>query len=148
LILREPNIDLALIQILSPREIGHAAHLMTSREFDQVNLYEPVYVCGCSLGDPPAITNGNLSQITLTDFLVSAWAIFGNSGGGAFTADGKLLGIVYNIDGVPLLDGRVIPEPNRTRVIPGPLIHDWLKYNAIEFNMSNYRTVDFGTFFK
>jgi hypothetical protein len=51
------------------------------------------------LAKPPYVTNGNVSNLeTDGDQLqITAATIFGNSGGGVYTADGKLLGITRAI---------------------------------------------------
>lgn len=132
-VLSNDDLDLALIRVVSPQELGHASHLITPSEFDNVYLYQAVYVCGCSLGEPPSITNGNLSNVLFTRFLVSAWATFGNSGGGAFTVNGEILGIVNLMGSIRTPDGKIFPEPNRTSLIPSPVICVWLKENKINF---------------
>jgi S1-C subfamily serine protease len=126
---RDPNLDLALIQVDSPNIIGHASSLISEDDYDLVSLYDPVFACGCPLGEPPCITNGNISMITVNYFIVSAHSIFGNSGGGLFTPEGKILGLVNQIGGIKLSNGLILPEPNITHVIPAPLVRAWLSIN-------------------
>lgn len=132
-ILEDSDLDLALIKVVSSREIGHTSHLINPIDIIKITLYEPIFVCGCSLTGPPSITNGNLSNVTFSEFLVSAWATFGNSGGGAFTSDGEILGIVYKMGSIRTPDGQLYPEPNRTYLIPAPLVSQWLRHFQYDF---------------
>jgi len=134
IILRSDELDIALIEVISNDKIGEPVHLFDEKDLESIGRYEPVYVCGCSLGTSPAITNGNLSQINPSEYLVSAFAIFGNSGGGVFTSDCRLLGIARRIGGIQLPNGESQLLPNMTYLVPGVIIREWLAANKFDPN--------------
>lgn len=133
IVAKSPSLDLALIEINSVNTIGRPLQLYKEDDLDNISLYEPVYICGCSLGDLPSITNGNLSQMMPNYYNVTAFSIFGNSGGGTFTFDCKILGITRRIFAAETPDGIGHPLPEITQIIPSTIVRDWLK--AIKFKL-------------
>lgn len=127
------NRDLALIEVRAPRAIGNVAGFITIADYKKISLYDPIFICGCPLGNRPAITNGNISSITETSHIVTAFAIFGNSGGGVFTSEGKIFGIVNRISGVSVPGSKFIPEPNMTNVISTFVVTSWLVEEGYSF---------------
>jgi len=130
---RSSSRDLALIEIRSPHPIGEVAHFITLEDFEKVSIYDPIFISGCSLGNTPAITNGNISSITTDRHLVTGFAIFGNSGGGVFTLSGKIFGIVVQVTGVRVSNTLTIPEPNLTRVISSFVVCRWIASGPYKF---------------
>jgi len=136
-ILRDDTFDLALIQLETANEVGPSSHFDAMGFESNLYLYQPVFVAGCSLGKPPFITNGNVCFVSIERNVITAFSIFGNSGGGAFNAKGELLGLVRGISIINLPDGKQVPEPNLTHMIPGPLIRSWLIVNDFSFIIGN-----------
>jgi len=124
--------DLALIEIKSPRTVGKVSLFITKKELKNVSLYDPIYACGCALGNPPFITSGNLAVYGDKHHIVTAFGIFGSSGGGVFTQNGKILGIVVQISGLSI--GKLnIPVPNLTTIISTTEIRHWLSDSDYSF---------------
>lgn len=133
---RSRSPDLALIELRTEKAFGRPATFINMGELEQVALYDPVFVCGCSLGLPPFITNGNLAGVQKDIYLITAFAIFGNSGGGLFDINGRLLGIVTKIAGVPVQNGEGtvnVPVPNMPYVIPSTVAANWLSGSDYSF---------------
>jgi len=129
--------DLALVEVKSEQPFGRVASFITMAAIDRLALYDPVFVCGCSLGRPPIITNGNLARVTKEAYTITAFAIFGNSGGGLFDIDGNLLGIVTQIAGVAVPAGEdssiTVPVSNMPYVIPSTIAASWLANSDYSF---------------
>ena len=67
------------------------------------------------IGRPPYITQGHLSMVSDKYYFATAFAIFGNSGGGLYSQKGSLLGIARLITTVRVKIGNntlSLPEPN------------------------------------
>lgn len=132
-VMRSASRDLALIEVKSPRVIGTTSQFITLEDFKKIFLYDPVFVCGCSLGGTPNITNGNISLIDNNRHIVTAFATFGNSGGGVFTIEGKIFGLANKISAVSLPDNHTVPEPNITRVISSFVVTKWIASGKYKF---------------
>lgn len=95
--------DLALIKLqTSTDEVFSPVSIIAKEDWDNVTLYEEMYLASCGLGDSPFITNGNLSSVDRleTEMQLTANAIFGSSGGGIYDDEGYLVGIVNSIKAV------------------------------------------------
>lgn len=137
-IAKDPALDLALIQVLSANSVGKPSFFETADIVTNLTLYQPVYISGCGLANPPYVTSGNVAQINSIRSIITAFSIFGNSGGGVFDAHGKLVGIVRGVSVVQVPTGPRspsirIPEPNLTHMIPGPLVRSWLMVTGFSF---------------
>jgi S1-C subfamily serine protease len=131
---RDPQLDLALVQVITPNSIGNAISFETKDIVTNLTLYQPVYIAGCALAKPPFVTNGNVAHISAISSIITAFSIFGNSGGGVYDATGKLVGIVRGVSMVHVPPrGLQIPEPNLTHMIPGPLVRSWLIVTNFSF---------------
>lgn len=126
------DLDLALLEVRSDAKIGRAAHFVTAVDLDRISLYDQILVCGSGLGEPPYITRGNLAIFQEDHHLITAFSIFGNSGGGAFTEHGKLFGVVSGIRAVEM-PGLTLPEPNLTNCIPSFVVTTWLEASQFFF---------------
>lgn len=102
------EIDTAVIQVLSSMPLNDHVTIFPPNNFYSSKVYLPIYVVGCGLGKQPYITNGNVSSYwaeknpdnhVTVDFplQLSAPTIFGNSGGGVYDANGRLMGIIQTI---------------------------------------------------
>ena len=130
----DSTLDLALIQVITPDVIGKQAIFDTINLVTNITLYQPVYVSGCSLAKPPLVTDGHVAHISAISSVITAFSIFGNSGGGVYTAEGALVGIVRGVSTLQVPPrGIRIPEPNLTHMIPGPLVRSWLVVAGLSF---------------
>lgn len=130
---KDTDIDLAILQIKTPESIGTIATFQTRELETNIKLYQRVYLSGCPLGEPPLITTGHVGLLSPIHIRVTAFSIFGNSGGGAFDRDGKLIGIVKGIAVLELDKTHRLPEPNLTYVISGPLVRSWILLSDLTF---------------
>lgn len=129
-------VDIAIIELKSNRPMKNTVELLTPDEYSAMKLDDPAYAVGCALGYPPFITRGNISCYNIPDhydstaghIMISAPAIFGNSGGGAFTVNGKLLGMVRMIGGY---NGGTYS--NMDFIVPVWVIDQWLRANGLGF---------------
>lgn len=136
LVADDEALDLAIIQITTPESIGTIAKFQTLELETNMKLYQRVYLSGCPLGEPPLITSGHIGFLSTTFTRVTAFSIFGNSGGGAFDREGNLIGIVKGIAIVELDKNHKIPEPNLTHVISGPVVRSWIFLSDLAFIVS------------
>lgn len=101
-VLDDEGNDIALIQIVTDKPFNNTVELLTQKEYETMALYDPCFAVGCGAMQRPFITSGNVSDFnwthypTFTDDHIefTAPVTFGNSGGGLFTKDGKVLGLV------------------------------------------------------
>lgn len=121
--------DLALIEIKTTEKIEGSANLLFGPELDKIKLYDSILTAGCPLGNAPLITEGHMVVIEKTVIVSTAFAIFGNSGGGNFTVDGELIGISSRIASS---EGNH-PIGNLAMLIPSNLLADWLYTNDYKF---------------
>ena len=131
-IAKDTDIDLALIEVMTPREIGPTVQFDSLSLNSNLTLYQRVYVSACPLGNPPLITDGHVGFISDTRNVITAFSIFGSSGGGVFNKEGRLVGIVRGISMVPM-ENVNIPESSLTHVIPGPIVRSWLLAKNLSF---------------
>ena len=138
-ILNEPDIDLALIEIQTNSSIGPMASFLSKDLKQRLTLTQHVFVASCPLGNPPLLTSGRVASIHDSMTTITAFCIFGSSGAGAYDINGNLVGIVSSIMKVQLDKNHVIPEPNITNIIPLPMVVSWLIVKEHGF------IVDFGS---
>jgi S1-C subfamily serine protease len=127
------ELDLAIVQVESGASIGPVARFDTLGIESKLLQHQKIFISGCALGKPPFITHGNVANIEATQVVVTAFSIFGSSGGGVFNIRGELVGLVRGISMVSLRDNVNIPEPNLTMVISGPLVRSWLLLEGYNF---------------
>jgi hypothetical protein len=91
--------DVALVSIrppqrLEPVEVAAADHRLT--------VGEPVFTIGCNQGGEPSLSEGRVNAINKylgpENLTVSGRPVDGRSGGGLFSADGRLIGVCYAAD--------------------------------------------------
>lgn len=122
--------DLSLIEVKTEEPFHNMVKLLTPPELKKMRLYEPVYTCGCGLGNPPYVANaGNVSLFDDNFIQVTSPVIFGNSGGGVYTTDGRLIGVSRAIP----LDtyGGVYPQAGLC--VPVWIVDIWLRLNNFGF---------------
>jgi len=124
----DPKEDLALVNFFSTTQQTNVAPLASKYSFDNTCLTDDVTVGGCGMGFHPFLTRGLVSSFDVDKdgyFLISAPAIGGNSGGGAFNSAGQLLGIVSRI-GYLQENATDIPVTHITFVKSMDKIREWL----------------------
>jgi hypothetical protein len=100
--------DLAALRLRTPRPMPYVATIIPEAEIANLQLFEPVWTCGCSLLHDPFANPGTLTylreMIEQKEYIMSNSAgVFGNSGGGLFRGkDGTLLGLVCRLTGIQL----------------------------------------------
>jgi hypothetical protein len=100
--------DLAALRLRTPRPMVYVATIIPEAEIANLQLFEPVWTCGCSLLHDPFANPGTLTylreMIEQKEYIMSNSAgVFGNSGGGLFRGkDGTLLGLVCRLTGIQL----------------------------------------------
>jgi len=130
----DDQLDLALIQVVTPDSIGNEVNFETSNLITNLTLCQPVYVAGCALAKPPLVSDGRVAHISAISSVITSFSIFGSSGGGVYTAEGELVGIVRGVSMVHIPPmGLQIPETNLTHMIPGPLVRSWLIVSGFSF---------------
>ena len=129
----EATLDLALIEVRSETSLGAVASFDTNELESALTQHQDVFISGCGLARPPFITHGNVALLESTRSIVTAFSIFGSSGGGVFNNRGEVVGLVRGISMIALGENLRIPEPNLTIVISGPLIRSWLLVKGYTF---------------
>lgn len=86
--------DLAVLRMRENELVGTLAHLPKTTFIDDLNIFEQVYVVGCSLGGFPVPSMGILSSLNAEYANKEYWmstapVVYGNSGGGCFAYDPK-----------------------------------------------------------
>jgi len=132
------EIDVAVLQITTPRPLQATARPLPSSQYYQHQIYTPVYVIGCALGNQPSITNGNISSLEVNHNVdgrmmhqhlkITSATIYGNSGGGVFNQAGQLMGLTESIDVT-----RGSPVPHSAYAVPMWQIALFLKEEGLGF---------------
>src|SRR5690606_13756983 len=96
LVAHDAKLDLALVEVDSRQPHRFLANLPARQDMGELRVFTPIYAIGCPLGYPPLPTSGELtSRDKVLDgnhyCMVNAPTIFGNSGGGIYTAHTHLL---------------------------------------------------------
>lgn len=127
----DPNIDVALLAIETPRALEHGARLAPPSRLAQVRIFDPVYAVGCPLGNDPIPTHGEIATVAHrvddeTYWMINAPTYIGNSGGGIFDSEHhELLGIFSKIYTHGSLRPTIIPHMGL--VTPLTVVYDWLR---------------------
>ena len=125
----QPELDLALLEI---RGVKHPflARLASRDELAALRIFASVYAIGCPLGYPPLPTKGELTSLSKemdgVDYLmINAPTIFGNSGGGIYRDDGRMLiGVLARISAYKnMID---VAVPHMGLVLPLDKVYGWL----------------------
>jgi len=100
--------DIAAVQLNNTRPMRNVASIIPREEIKELQVTDPVWVCGCSLLHDPFPSPGNLTYLReIIDqkayLMQNAPSIFGNSGGGLFHGEtGHLLGLTSRITATQL----------------------------------------------
>ena len=127
----DPDHDLALLRVDLDAPWPYVAQLAERREFDQLDIFDPVYAVGCPLGNKPLPSVGEISSqekmVSGTRFwMVNAPTFFGNSGGGIFDhSSGNLVGISSMIYTYGKRQPMVVPHMGL--FVPLETVRTWLE---------------------
>ncbi|MEZ6188864.1 MAG: trypsin-like peptidase domain-containing protein [Planctomycetota bacterium] len=126
---QEERLDLALLEIKGVQH-PYLARLATPEQLAQLRIFAGVYAIGCPLGYPPLPTSGELTSLGkemdgVTYLMINAPTIFGNSGGGIYRDDGRLLiGVLARISAYKnMID---VAVPHMGLVLPLTQVYAWL----------------------
>jgi len=125
--------DLALLLCVSNSRMNSEISLISSKNATKMKLADDIFISGCPLARLPQITKGNISIFdepsgpSFRD-LVSAPIIFGSSGGGVYTENGELFGVVSAVSTVNASNNQLISVayPHIGWIIPNKLIYSFL----------------------
>ena len=125
--------DMALLKLRYEGEIEYVAMLPGKFRVSSYRVMDESIAVGCSLGWPPlvsvgVITRKNFQVDSLPFDMSSAQIMFGNSGGGMYTADGTFIGI-------PSLIAAAwrAAVPHMGLFIPISRIYDWWEKEHYDF---------------
>jgi len=114
--------DLALIK-LDALEHFPAAKLISRERYNNLRIMQRVRLVGCSLGDRPIPTSGEITRLEDEWTSSNADMIFGNSGGAAYLEEtNELIGITNAIRLVSAFQAL----PHMGLIRPVNRIYDWL----------------------
>lgn len=124
--------DLALIEVSSDTQFRDIVNFVSPAEFKRMQLGAPVWVVGCGLADPPYVSSpGYIASFDSDGSIrVTSPLIFGNSGGGVYTADGKVIGVCRAL---PIIRGWGQVYPNYGYCVPVWTVDTWLRTNGFGF---------------
>jgi len=126
----EPQIDAALVQLETERQLPNVANVLPRNETNQVRVWDPVCAVGCPLGNDPVPSKGEVSSLSnelngANYWMVNAPTYFGNSGGGIYRADTRqLIGVFSKI--YTHGKGQPVVVPHMGLCTPMDLIYKWL----------------------
>lgn len=95
--------DIAVLRLHDFRQMPYVASLYPEAEIKNLQVFDPVWVAGCSLLHDPFASSGELTYLRevidqMPYLMANAPSIFGNSGGGLFHgAEGYLLGLTSRV---------------------------------------------------
>jgi S1-C subfamily serine protease len=137
IVVHDPTLDLALVEIDSARPHRFLANLPPRELVESLRVFTPIYAIGCPLGYPPLPSSGEVTcRDKLLDglhyWMVNAPTIFGNSGGGIYTAEGhELIGVLSRISAYKnMID---VAVPHMGLVTPIHRVYDWLDSTEYAF---------------
>jgi len=104
----DKNHDLSAVKLHNTKSMPYVAKIIPKDTIEELRLFDPVWVSGCSLLHDPFASNGSLTYlreiIEQKEYMMyNAPSIFGNSGGGVFNGNtGDLLGLASRISTIQL----------------------------------------------
>lgn len=136
-VVHDATLDLALIEVDMASPHRFLAHLPDRPSMQTLRIFTSIYAIGCPLGYPPMPTSGELtSRDKVLDgnhyWMVNAPTIFGNSGGGIYTAQSQhLIGVLSRISAYKnMID---VAVPHMGLVTPIHRVYDWLDTTPFAF---------------
>ncbi len=131
LLRHDPELDAALLELVTPDSLQNGARLSTRERLAQVAIFDEVIAVGCPLGNDPIPTRGEVATCHHdvdgeSYWMINAPTYIGNSGGGIFDSrTHELVGIFSKI----YTHGSIRPTivPHMGLVTPLARIYDWLE---------------------
>ncbi|MCC6783324.1 MAG: trypsin-like peptidase domain-containing protein [Planctomycetes bacterium] len=126
----DKDLDSALLRLRTDRQFSHVARVLPRDQADRIQVWEDVYAIGCPLGNDPIPTRGSIASkhnvLNGTNYwMINAPTYYGNSGGGIFLAESRVLvGVFSKI----YTHGRGNPVviPHMGLCTPIQSIYEWL----------------------
>ena len=100
--------DIAILKLDSPKKVDYVATIIPEKKIDDIKLFTPTLVSGCSLlhdpfGNPGFVTYMNEIIENKLYWMSNSSSIFGNSGGAVFLNEtGEQIGITARITSMQL----------------------------------------------
>jgi len=94
IVAQHPNVDVAVIKIK-----GVLPNKVAIPGISTAHIQDPVYVVGNPLGVRDVYSEGVVAGYEDISMLIQMPCIYGNSGSGVFDQNGKLVGLVYALEG-------------------------------------------------
>ncbi len=129
--------DLALLKLRSTDAVPAVAELYPRGAESELRIGMGVWTVGCGLGEPPVLTDGFLSvfgrEIEGREYwLVTAPAIYGNSGGGTYLGHAhQLIGVPARVAVVGLLGQTAVTH--LSYAIPVSRVYSFLESQRFRF---------------
>lgn len=128
------NYDLMMLQIDDKETIYPTGEIANEKEITQLDIFTDILNVGCGLGTRPYPAYGIITALYLENNTYKSWwqmsapIIYGNSGGGVFTMDGKLIGVVSmgNLD-------RGIMQNHMALIVSPDMIYEWIYKHNLEY---------------
>lgn len=132
--------DIALVKLRSNEIIKYIVKLH-SKNVKDIRIFDPVYICGCSLGHSPVPTRGEITsmddEIDREKYWMSnAQIIYGNSGGSVYLVKTDKNSEYYEFIGIPSRISVVGFGDSITHMgyfIPIDSIYKWLTEEIFQF---------------
>ena len=134
----DKNHDLSAVRLHNTKQMPYVAKIIPKDKIEDLRLFDPVWVSGCSLLHDPFASDGSLTYlreiIEQKEYMMyNAPSIFGNSGGGVFNGNtGHLLGLASRISTIQLGFGIDVmtwmgfcTHPDR--------IHEFIEHQELQF---------------
>ena len=137
IVARNIALDVALLEVKGKHTYTQRARLPSRTDLNAIPIFTKVYAIGCPLGYAPLPTSGELtSKDKELDgnhyWMINAPTIFGNSGGGIYTARSRtLIGVLSRISAYKnMID---VAVPHMGLVVPIDKVYDWLDRTRFAF---------------
>lgn len=126
----DKDLDSALLRLKTDRLFSHVARVLPRDQAEHIQVWTDIYAIGCPLGNDPIPTRGSIASkqnvLNGTNYwMINAPTYYGNSGGGIFLAESRvLIGVFSKI----YTHGRGNPVviPHMGLCTPIQSIYEWL----------------------
>lgn len=131
LIVREPELDVALLRLTTDEPVSCGVTLATADEVREARIFRAIVAVGCPLGNDPIPTRGEVADTAhrvdgSTYWMINAPTYIGNSGGAVFDArTHRVMGVFSKIYTHGSLRPTVVPHMGL--VTPLDRVYAWLE---------------------